>query len=247
MGQIETEAIVLRTYDLAEADKIVVCLTREAGVVRGVARGARRLKSRFGAGLEPFTFISLVYFEREGRELVSVRQLEIRKSNFKLAGNVDIVTAMAHMSDLVISFSPPHEPNDKMYRMVVASMDAIENSPDDFESALRYFEVWTLLLGGFFSIMKNCFQCGQKFDEQQNAYVDSELRQLCEKCGKGRARQISADTRGNLVSIQRLPPAKYMQGATQNTDATKRELTHLTRWFIEHVLEREGAASRMRS
>ncbi len=245
MGQIETEAIVLRTYDLAEADKIVVCLTREAGLVRAVAKGARRLKSRFGAGLEPFTFISLVYFEREGRDLVSLRQLEIRKSNFKLAGNVDIVTAMAYMSDLVMGFAPPHEPNEKMYRMVVACMDAIENSPDEFESALRYFEVWTLLLGGFFSVMKNCFHCGEKLEGQQSVYVDSELRQLCEKCGKGQARRISGETRGNLVSIQRLPPAKYMEQATQNSEVTKRELTHLTQWFIQHVLERDGAERRM--
>ena len=59
MGLIEAEGIVLRSYNLAEADKIVVCLTRHAGVVRTVARGARRLKSRFGAGLEPFTIIAL--------------------------------------------------------------------------------------------------------------------------------------------------------------------------------------------
>ncbi len=61
MGLVETEAFVLRTYRLAEADKIVVCLTRDAGVVRGVARGARRLKSRFGAGLEPCTLVSLSF------------------------------------------------------------------------------------------------------------------------------------------------------------------------------------------
>src|SRR5918911_1056053 len=52
MGLHETEAIILRTYNLAEADKIVVCLTRNSGVVRAVARGAKRLKSRFGAVLE---------------------------------------------------------------------------------------------------------------------------------------------------------------------------------------------------
>ena len=63
MGHVDSEAIVLRTYDLAEADKIVVCLTREAGVVRAVARGARRLKSRFGGGLEPFTLIRLSYYD----------------------------------------------------------------------------------------------------------------------------------------------------------------------------------------
>ena len=55
MATIETEALVLRTYNFGEADKIVVVLTQSAGVVRGVANGCRKLKSRFGAALEPFT------------------------------------------------------------------------------------------------------------------------------------------------------------------------------------------------
>jgi DNA repair protein RecO (recombination protein O) len=57
---------VLRTYKLAEADKIVVCMTHDAGLVRGVARGARRLKSRFGASLELWTVCDLTYFEKKG-------------------------------------------------------------------------------------------------------------------------------------------------------------------------------------
>src|SRR4051812_28150680 len=106
MGLTETEAIILRTYNLAEADKIVVCLTRSCGVVRGVARGARRLKSRFGAGLEPYTIIALAYYEKEGRELVSVRQAEIIRSFFSLAQSAESVAALAYMSELVMEFAP---------------------------------------------------------------------------------------------------------------------------------------------
>src|SRR5437763_5523683 len=72
MALVSTEAIVLRSYNLAEADRIVVCLTRGAGLVRAVARGARRMKSRFGAALEPFSFINLVFYEKENRELVII-------------------------------------------------------------------------------------------------------------------------------------------------------------------------------
>ncbi len=68
---IETEALILRTYNLAEADKIVVCLSRSAGLIRGVAKGCRKLRNRFGASLEPFTLINLTYYEKENQELVS--------------------------------------------------------------------------------------------------------------------------------------------------------------------------------
>ena len=59
MPLIETESIILKTYNLAEADKIVLFLTRDHGVLRGVAKGAKRLKSRFGSGLEPFSIVML--------------------------------------------------------------------------------------------------------------------------------------------------------------------------------------------
>ena len=64
MALIETESLVLKSYNLAEADKIVVLLTHDHGVVRGVAKGAKRLKSKFGSGLEPFSVVHSTYFQK---------------------------------------------------------------------------------------------------------------------------------------------------------------------------------------
>ena len=125
MGLVNTDAIVLRTYNLAEADRIVLCLTRDAGLVRAVAKGARRMKSRFGAALEPFTFIRLDFYEKENRELVTISQAEILKSNFDLAAHPDSTDALAYIAELVSEFAPPHEANDKLYRMVKACIDAL--------------------------------------------------------------------------------------------------------------------------
>src|SRR5262245_26046163 len=117
MPVLETEALVLRTYNLAEADKIVVCLSRSFGLMRGVAKGSRKIKNRFGASLEPFTLINLTYYEKENQELVSFRQTEILKSYFKFATNAEALTALAYMAELLTEFSPPHQPNDRLFRM----------------------------------------------------------------------------------------------------------------------------------
>ncbi len=74
MALVETEALVLRTYNFGEADKIVVCLTHAAGVIRAVAKGCRKLKSRFGAALEPFTLTRITYYQKENQELVALSQ-----------------------------------------------------------------------------------------------------------------------------------------------------------------------------
>lgn len=239
MGLVNSEAMILRTYDLAEADKIAVCFTRSAGVVRGVARGARRLKSKFGAGLEPFTQLQLSYFEKEGRELVTLRHLEITHSYFGLSGMIEVVNGMAYMSELVMAFSPPHEPNETMYRMVRACLDVIEERPNDLPAVLRYFEGWMLRLTGFFSVTRNCAGCGLKFGEDAKIILDSELQQLCDKCGKGRGTSISPPVREQLVAMQRKSPAVFAQQARQVSRSAQIELARLMRKIIGHVLERE--------
>ncbi|HEY5444835.1 MAG TPA: DNA repair protein RecO, partial [Pyrinomonadaceae bacterium] len=154
MALVDTEALVLRTYNLAEADKIVVCLTKAAGLVRGVAKGCRKLRNRFGASLEPFTFVKLTYYERENQELVSIRQTEILKSNFNLSSDASTVTGLAYLGDLLIEFSPPHQANELLYRMASACFDAIGQSPNDLQAILRYFEVWILKIEGFMPDLK---------------------------------------------------------------------------------------------
>lgn len=239
MGMVTSEAMVLRTYDLAEADKIAVCFTRDAGVVRGVARGARRLKSKFGAGLEPFTQIHLSYYEKEGRELVTLRHLEITHSFFGLSGSVEVVNGMAYMSELVMAFSPPHEPNEKMYRMIRACLDVIEQTPEDLAPVLRYFEGWMLRLTGFFSVMPSCSNCGARFDENANTYLDGELQQLCETCGKGAGFRILPQVRKQLVGMQRQAPAVFAEQARRLNRSIQSEFAQLMRRVIALVLERE--------
>ena len=69
MPLYSADALILRTYKLAEADRIVVFLTRDRGKKRGVAKGARRTKSNFVGALEPLTHVRVAYFEKERREL----------------------------------------------------------------------------------------------------------------------------------------------------------------------------------
>ena len=76
----ESEAIVLRSYPLGEADRLVSFLSRAMGRVRGVAAGARRTKSRFGSTLERLSHIRIWFFEKETRDLVRISQCEMIES-----------------------------------------------------------------------------------------------------------------------------------------------------------------------
>ena len=238
MAIFETEALVLRTYNLAEADKIVVCLSRSAGLIRGVAKGCRKLRNRFGASLEPFTLINLTYYEKENKELVSFSQTEILKSRFNLSGNTSILTGFSYMGDLLIDFSPPHQANDNLYRMALACFEAAAETPSDLEAVLRYFEVWLLKIEGFLPDLRACANCHRAFSGEETIYLGHDLSLRCLQCSNGRGATVSRHLHLQLRATEKLPPAKFAEESREVSQTTKKEMAELTFQLIGRVLER---------
>jgi DNA repair protein RecO (recombination protein O) len=239
MGVSETEAIVLRTYKLAEADKITVFLSQHTGVMRGVARGARRLKSKFGASLEPFTLVSLSYYEKEGQELVAIREAEILRSYFELSKHTEIVVALEYIGGLILEFAPPHEPNEKVFRMLRACLDAVAAQPEALRHIIRYCEVWLLKLSGFLPDLRSCVNCKKGLSEKnEKAYlgIDGALR--CGACAHKADMHVSAETVAQLRSTQRLTPAEWSVANSAASETSARELSQITQRLITRALER---------
>lgn len=237
MAVVETEALVLRTYNLAEADKIVVCLGRSTGLIRGVAKGCRKLKNRFGASLEPFTHVHLTYYEKENQELVSIRQTEILRSNFNLSTDANVLTGFAYMGDLLIDFSPPHQVNELLFRMAIACIEALSQSPEDLPAVLRYFEVWLLKIEGFLPDLKTCAECERAFVDEP-VYLGLDLAIRCRACSGGRGAVISKLLYGQLRTTEKLPPVKFAEQSREVPQQTQTELSELTHGLIGRVLER---------
>src|SRR3954468_24585516 len=126
MPQQECDAIILKTYPLGEADRIVAFFTRDRGKVRGVANGARKMKNRFGASLEPLAHSRLVFFEKENRDLVRIQTADLLDSPMKLFQDYDRAVFAAHIIDLVDRFLPEHEPHDAAFRLVRMTAKALE-------------------------------------------------------------------------------------------------------------------------
>src|SRR6202167_2217789 len=105
----ESEAIVLQSYTLGEADRLVSFLSRSMGRVRGVAAGARKTKSRFGSTLERLSHIRIWFFERENRELVRISQCEMVESFLDAFGDYSSSVALALFSEITDTVLPEHE------------------------------------------------------------------------------------------------------------------------------------------
>lgn len=239
MALLETEALVLRTYNFGEADKIVVCLTHTAGLIRAVAKGCRKLKSRFGAALEPFTLAKITYYQKENQELVTLSRAEIVKSHFDLSGHAETLTGLAYMGDLVIEFSPPYEANERLYRMVKACLDAICESQSDLQIILRYFEIWLLRLEGFLPDVRRCGECHRTFDEKESAFMNADLVFRCSACSQGTGSALSQKLQKQLRATQRLAPYVFAQESRDVPASIHREMAELTHRLLGRVLERQ--------
>lgn len=238
MAITETEALVLRSYNLAEADKIVVCLTRSSGLVRAVAKGSRRIKNRFGAALEPFTLLNITYYQKENQELASMSQAEIVKSHFNLFSDPDVSMGLAYIGDLVVEFSPPHQTNDKLFRMVIACLEAIAECPQDLQLILRYFEVWILRLEGFLPDLRRCAECSRSFGEEGGILLSRELGLLCPTCAQGKGEVLSRKAYGRLCATQVQSPKFFVQESRGLSTAIQTELAELMHRMLGRVLER---------
>ncbi|NOT44075.1 MAG: DNA repair protein RecO [Acidobacteria bacterium] len=145
------DALILRTYKLGEADRIVVFLTRDRGKRRGVAKGARRQRSPFAGALEPLTEVRVAYFEKEQRELVGLNYAETVRSPLGLAGvdASDALTYVEYFAELLDEWSQESDADERMYRLGASMLDAL-SSGAPAEPLARYFEYWLLRLQGLY-------------------------------------------------------------------------------------------------
>jgi DNA repair protein RecO (recombination protein O) len=142
------DALVLRTYKLGEADRIVVFLTRDRGKKRGVAQGARRARSKFRGSLEPLTEVRVAYFEKERRELVSLNYAEMIRSPLGTA-TPESLACSHYFAELIDASAADCDSDERLFRLGCSVLDALATgTPAD--ALARYFECWLLRLQGIY-------------------------------------------------------------------------------------------------
>lgn len=229
-----SEAIVLRTYRVGEADKVVVFLSRELGKLRGLAKGARRPRSRFGASLEVGTEVVLTFFEKEGQELVSVDRCDIIRSTFSDFADPVVACTLEYLTDLADHFAPEREPNPKLYRLVSAATASLAGGVSP-ELTARYFEAWLLRLGGFYPRSRSCASCGGDLARRGARYVGEDHRLVCGGCSE-QGIAVSPATLAFLDRVWREPPQSLPPSAERKVLG---ELDALHRKLISQQIDKE--------
>jgi DNA repair protein RecO (recombination protein O) len=178
----QSDSIILKTYPLGEADRIVAFFSRDHGKLRGVANGARRMKNRFGASLEPLAHSRIQFFEKENRDLVRIQSADLLDSPMKLFQDYDRAMCAGRVVELVDRFIPEHEPQDAVFRLVRTTVRALEQGCGT-EFAKCYFEVWMLRLSGVFPDLFLCSICSRPLQIHEERFLAPGLQSvICATC-----------------------------------------------------------------
>lgn len=242
-----TDAIVLRTYKLGEADRIVVFLTRDRGKRRGVAKGARRLRSCFGGALEPLTRIEVTYFERENRELVSLNHAEPLSSPlWSVRG--EALGHTGYFAELLDECAPEGDADERLYRLGASVIDALGGGAS-VEPLARYFEYWLLRLQGVYPAQLTCAACGRALGVGPGstaALLPGERVYRCAACAAGSgggAVVLSGEAVAFLRSAAAIGPSR-LDGTPVSARAL-RELEAVHRALIAAHLEKDIRSARV--
>ena len=229
----QSDSIILKTYPLGEADRIVAFFSRDYGKLRGVANGARRMKNRFGASLEPLAHARIQFFEKENRELVRIQSTELLDSPMKLFEDYDRAVCAAHLVELVDRFLPEHEPQDAAFRLVRMTVRALEQGcPIGF--ARCYFEVWMLRLSGVFPDLFLCSVCGRSIEMDDERFLAAGLQAvICSSCDHRNASGMLTEVVELAQTILRHP----LNGHGGASDRAIRTLHELNEYWIRHYSE----------
>ena len=180
MPSRESDAFVLRSYPFSEADLVVSFFSRERGKLRGVARGVRRPKNKFGMALERLARSRLFYLQKENRELVQLRRAELLgpsnlwKADYSTSIVLDVI---AEASDRLL---PENQPQDAYFRLLQLIAEEFrrgiaEGPPGDpiphwAHRALVYFLLWSARLGGWLPPFDRCCETGRVFAPDERVF-----------------------------------------------------------------------------
>jgi DNA repair protein RecO (recombination protein O) len=219
VGQIITDAIVVRAVDYGEADRVVTLITRGAGKVSALARGARRSQKRFGGALALFGAGEATLSPGRG-ELFRLESLDARRGFPRLATDVARVAHAAYACELTRELLPPHHPEPRAFALLRSLLQHIDDGDAAGPSGpayLRVFELALLDALGLAPVLATCVVCGDNLapivgvaegDPGERHFDVRRGGVVCAGCGAGQGpgeQPLPDGARRLLLAAQQLP------------------------------------------
>ncbi|MBM3679384.1 MAG: DNA repair protein RecO, partial [Actinobacteria bacterium] len=204
-----TESVVLRSFRLGEADRVLHLYTAEHGRLSAVAKGVRKTKSRFGARLEPFSHVEIVLHRGRG-EMQTVTGASLVRSHDRIRSDGYRLQAGTVGLEAMLKLYTEEERNEKAFLALTRFLDALDGvvsrsgARPSLEPVLLSFQLKLLWLSGYLPHLDACVECGAVDDLV--AYLPSAGGGVCNACDPGGIR-LSPEGFAGLTTLLRTPIA----------------------------------------
>jgi DNA repair protein RecO (recombination protein O) len=240
MSVFTSEAVVLRTWPVHEADLIVSFFTRDYGRVRGVAKSALKSRKRFGGALEPMTHARAWFAERPRQELARLDQLEILRSPLSAPVDATRLAVLSFYAELLDEALPDHDPHETVFRLLLSVLDqttALHSETVQPWMPLTYFQLWMTRLMGLLPDLAHCTACGEALHAAEIFSNDFGDGLFCAVHRNGNASELSTDSWQLAQRMLRAPVASFVGEPWPRRRA--QDLRRFTLQSLERHLERK--------
>jgi DNA repair protein RecO (recombination protein O) len=231
----QSEAIVLRTYPVHEADLLVTAFTRAEGKVKGVAKAAKKSRRRFGGSLEPLTCVKFYWEDRERQELARIDSCDVLLSPLSTEVDYPRAVALGHIAEMLDELLPDREANDTVFRLAWSVLQNLP--PANIWMPITYFDLWMVRLMGFLPELDRCVVCERPLDGQRayfHALVDG---LMCPQDKRLASSEMSAESRQLAAQMFRMPVERFAD--EEWTRARGADIRKLCREIVERHIERK--------
>lgn len=204
----KTEAVVLRALKYRETSKIVTLYTEKFGKLNVVAKGAMLPTSKFGASLEPMSYILAVLYKKETRDVQFLSQADLIKPFLNLYSNYNKMILGLSICELVYKLIKFEEENPRIFKLLVNTLEKLNEAEKNEMNFLWFFIIHLLEVSGFKINFNSCISCGEKFSDENLSkkviFLSDKGGFLCSKCGSGmKASDYSVATFKSLVWLEK--------------------------------------------
>lgn len=237
------EGIVLHAFDLGEADRIISLLTEKRGLLRGVAKGVRRTKSKFGARLEPFSRARILF--HEGKNLHVITQAETVESHSEIRGDYHKFVCGEAILEMVEKSLQEGQHLPRFYPALCLTLKALGGADADPDLILAAFQLKTCALIGYHPHFDSCLHCGKPPGSRGGVFDLQGGGVACADCG-GKVRHGFPLSHSALELSRRLLASEMNVLSRWKADpAVRREVVRASFRFAEFHLERPLRSARV--
>jgi DNA repair protein RecO (recombination protein O) len=245
MAVLSSEAVILRTWPLEEADLIVSFFTRDSGRMKGIAKSALKSRKRFGGALEPMTLARAWFAERPRQELVRLDQLEIIRSPLSSPVGPVRMTVLSFFAELLDQALPERDPQDPVFRLVVSVLE--QATVEQPWMPLTYFQLWMTRLMGLLPDIAHCTVCGERLQAGEVSFNSYDDGLFCAAHRNRSASELSTESWHIAQRMLRAPASAFAGepwSRRKSQDLRRYTLQALER-HLEHKLRTAEALARM--